>query len=99
MIVFHKYAVIAKTWEIVSNFGISKQWHTQKISEGVTFRHNRVTSHANFWGRAEGTTILRRLLKFVGSNLIPAEAFFWCSLLPVLNYLTATCEAILSVKE
>jgi len=28
-----------------------------------------------------------RLLKFVGSNLTPAEAFFWCSLLPVLSYL------------
>jgi len=41
----------------------------------------------------------RRLLKFVGSNLTPAEAFFWCSLLPVLSSLTATCEAILSVKE
>jgi len=35
----------------------------------------------------------------VGSNLTPAEAFFWCSLLPALSYLTATCEAILSVKE
>jgi len=35
----------------------------------------------------------------MGSNLTPAEAFFWCSLLPVLSYLTATCEAILSVKE
>jgi len=41
----------------------------------------------------------RRLLKFVGSNLKQPEAFFWCSLLPVLSYLTATCEAILSVKE
>jgi len=41
----------------------------------------------------------RRLLKFVGSNLTPVEAFFWCSLLPVLSYLTATCEAISSVKE
>jgi len=41
-----------------------------------------------------------RLLKFVGSNLTPAEALFQCSLLPVLSYLTATCEAIiLSVKE
>ena len=25
--------------------------------------------------------------------------FFWCSLLPVLSYLTATCEAIFSGKE
>ena len=31
-------------------------------------------------------------------NLTPAKVFFWCSLLPVLSYLTATCEAILSVK-
>jgi len=38
-------------------------------------------------------------LKFVGSNVTPAEAFFWCSLLPVLSHLTAMCEAILSVKE
>ena len=38
-------------------------------------------------------------MKFAGSNLTPAEAFFWCSLLPVLSYLTATCGAILSVKE
>jgi len=38
-------------------------------------------------------------LKFVDSNRTPAEAFFWCSLLPVLSYLTATCEAILPVKE
>jgi len=30
---------------------------------------------------------------------MPAKAFFWCSLLPVLIYLTAKCEAILSVKE
>jgi len=36
---------------------------------------------------------------FVGSDLTPAEDFFWCSLLPVLSYLTATCEAILSVKQ
>ena len=35
-----------------------------------------------------------RLVKFVGSNLTPAEAFFWCSLLPVSSYLTATCEAV-----
>ena len=35
----------------------------------------------------------------MGSNPTPGEAFFWCSLLPVLSYLTATCEAILSVKE
>jgi len=41
----------------------------------------------------------RRLLKFVSSNLTPAEAFCWCSLLPVLSYLTGTCEAILSVNE
>jgi len=27
------------------------------------------------------------------------KLFFWCSLLPVLSYLTAMCEAILSVKE
>jgi len=32
-------------------------------------------------------------------NLTPAEAFFWCSLLLVLSYLTVTCEAILAVKE
>jgi len=41
----------------------------------------------------------RRLLMFVGSNLTPAVAFIWCSLLPVLSYLTATCEAICSLKE
>jgi len=41
----------------------------------------------------------RRLLMFVGSNLTPAVAFIWCSLLPVLSYLTATCEAIFSLKE
>ena len=41
----------------------------------------------------------RRILKFLGSNLTPAESFFCCSLLPVLSYLTATCEAIFSVKE
>jgi len=28
-----------------------------------------------------------------------SRSFFWCSLLPVLSYSTATCEAILSVKE
>jgi len=38
-------------------------------------------------------------MKFVDSNLTPAEAFFWCSLLPVISYLTATGEAIFSVKE
>jgi len=36
---------------------------------------------------------------YVVSNLMPAKAFFWCSLLPVLSYLTTTCEAISSVKE
>jgi len=45
----------------------------------------------------------RRLLKFVGSNLMPTEASFWCSLLPMLSYLTVNFvsenEAILSVKE
>ena len=41
----------------------------------------------------------RRLLKCVGSNLTPAEAFFWCSLLSVLSYWTATCEANLSMKK
>ena len=41
----------------------------------------------------------KTLLKFVGSNLTPAEAFFWCSLLPVLSYLTTTGQATLSVKE
>jgi len=41
----------------------------------------------------------KTLIELVGSNLTPAEAFFWCSLLPVVSYLTATCEAILSVKE
>ena len=41
----------------------------------------------------------RPLLKFVGSNLTQTEAFFWCSLLPVLSYLTATCEVILLAKE
>jgi len=35
----------------------------------------------------------------VGSNLTPAKALFWCSLLPGLSYLTATCKVILSVKE
>ena len=35
----------------------------------------------------------------MGSNLTPADAFFWCSLLPVLSYLAPTCEAILSEKE
>ena len=58
MIGIHKYAVIAKTWEIVWNVGISKQWRTQKISEGAKFRHNRVTSQINFRGSAEGTPIL-----------------------------------------
>jgi len=41
----------------------------------------------------------KTLIEFVGSNLTPAEVSFWCSLLPVLSYIAATCEAILSVKE
>jgi len=41
----------------------------------------------------------KTLIEVCGLNLTPAEAFFWCSLLPVLSYLAATCEAILSVKQ
>jgi len=32
----------------------------------------------------------KTLIEFVGSNLTPAEDFFWYSLLPVLSYLTAS---------
>jgi len=41
----------------------------------------------------------KTLIEVCGLKSPDSRSFFWCSLLPVLSYLTGTCEAILSVKE
>jgi len=41
----------------------------------------------------------KTLIEVCGFKSHASRSFFWCSLLPVLSYLTATCEAILSVKQ
>jgi len=71
---------------------------TEKWTSVVWGSWNKPISVLGYYKFYTCTAYRRRLLKLVSSNLTPAEAFFWRSLLPLLSWLTATCEAILSMK-